>query len=60
MYLSLPFPLFFVEEIGEEGCGNCVRGFIIRKDWEDRKVKRYIRFSFPPYMFGWKNGKIKE
>ena len=31
-----------------------------RKDWEDRKVKRYIRFSFPPYMFGSKNGKIKE
>lgn len=65
MYLSLHFPLIFVEEIGEEGRGNCVRGFIndrmtSRKEWEDRKVKRYHRFSFPPNMFGWKNRKIKE
>ena len=40
--------VFFKVRLVEE-----IEKFVNRKLWNDGKIKRYKRFSFPSFVFGW-------
>ena len=46
--------VFFKVRLVEE-----MEKFVNRKLWNDGKIERYERFSFPLFVFGWRSRKVK-